>query len=291
MREPAIRTRRGHLARLVRDARRPRSAALRRARATSAAGQRASRRSAAPARARARRQTKPSGTRLRAKRFGEAAPRAAHAIAPGRRTPAGSDTRPPVAAAARRREHLVDPDVEQTHALAACSAAGDGTRTRRRARRSRPPAATGRCARDASDRRCPTIGVPTAAPMCVGPVSPDTITAAPRASATMSAIDVCGESRPRRRRAPRPLRRARARPVPRARPTSARAARAAPRASSAEARRRPPLVRPRGAGVEQRIAAAGPLAHLAAPPPSRPCSIGNSGRAGRDAERLEQTRG
>ena len=29
--------------------------------------------------------------------------------------------------------------------------------------------------------------------MCVGPVSPDTITDAPRASATTSATDVCGE--------------------------------------------------------------------------------------------------
>src|SRR5712691_9919622 len=40
----------------------------------------------------------------------------------------------------------------------------------------------------------PTIGVPTAAATCVGPVSPETINAAPRASATKSAIDVRGES-------------------------------------------------------------------------------------------------
>jgi hypothetical protein len=40
----------------------------------------------------------------------------------------------------------------------------------------------------------PTIGVPTAAAICVGPVSPDTMTSAPRASATMSAMEVSGVS-------------------------------------------------------------------------------------------------
>src|SRR3954452_3037440 len=40
----------------------------------------------------------------------------------------------------------------------------------------------------------PTIGVPSAAAMCVGPVSPDTINAAPRASATRSAIVVFGDT-------------------------------------------------------------------------------------------------
>src|SRR5262245_60264558 len=40
----------------------------------------------------------------------------------------------------------------------------------------------------------PTIGVPTAAAMCAGPVSPETYSDAPRASATTSAIVVFGES-------------------------------------------------------------------------------------------------
>src|SRR5690242_17992736 len=40
----------------------------------------------------------------------------------------------------------------------------------------------------------PTTGVPTADAMWVGPVSPDTISEAPRASATISATLVCGDT-------------------------------------------------------------------------------------------------
>src|SRR3954470_3309903 len=40
----------------------------------------------------------------------------------------------------------------------------------------------------------PTMGVPTAAAMWAGPVSPETKSAAPRASATRSAMDVRGDS-------------------------------------------------------------------------------------------------
>ena len=49
-----------------------------------------------------------------------------------------------------------------------------------------------RCGRVGPNRL--TIGVPTAAATCVGPVSPDTISDAPRASATRSAIVVGGVS-------------------------------------------------------------------------------------------------
>src|SRR6185295_8746665 len=40
----------------------------------------------------------------------------------------------------------------------------------------------------------PTIGVPTAAAICAGPVSPETYSDAPRARAATSAIVVFGES-------------------------------------------------------------------------------------------------
>ena len=95
----------------------------------------------------------------------------------------------------------------------------------------------------------PTIGVPTAAAMCVGPVSPDTISAAPRASATRSAIVVGGAStaappdarhdrRGQRLFAGSPQH-DRRQPVPLAQRAR----------DGAEARRRPALVRPRRAGL------------------------------------------
>ena len=135
----------------------------------------------------------------------------------------------------------------------------------------------------------PTIGVPTAAAMCVGPVSPDTIT---RRAARQR--DEIGDRRLRRQhrravRAPRrPRRRASRSPGPHSTTDISPCRSRSAAATRAEPRRRPALVRPRRAGIEQRVAAAGLLARPSAPPPNRPCSIGNSGAAARDAERLEQ---
>ena len=115
--------------------------------------------------------------------------------------------------------------------------------------------------------------------MCVGPVSPDTITAAPRASATRSAIVVFGDSiaaPPAARDDRRRERLFAGSPQDDRRQTVPLAQR---RRDRAEARRRPALVRPRRARVQQRVAAAGLPARRRAPPPSRRWSIGNSGAA------------
>ena len=163
-----------------------------------------------------------------AERRSRAARAAARGVAISMPTPASGTRRvrrqPPL----DRVEHFVDLDVEQAHPLepaaAQVVALADGV-----ARHGHVVAATtARCAPAASDRRCRRSACRRAAAMCVGPVSPDTITAAPRASATTSAIVVCGDSDrgaagrgdDRRRRAP-------PRRAPRGRPTSARAARAA----------------------------------------------------------------
>ena len=115
----------------------------------------------------------------------------------------------------------------------------------------------------------PTIGVPTAAAMCVGPVSPDTISAAPRASATRSAIVVCGDmiAAPSARRDD--LAASASSPGPHSTtdisPCRARSARRDRR----EARRRPALVRPRRAGVQQRVCGRRSLGARCAPRPNR----------------------
>ena len=134
-----------------------------------------------------------------------------------------------------------------------CSGADDGTRTRGCAESDTSSGRHGPFRTGLVGPYSPTMGAPTAAARCSGPVSPDTISRAPRASASTSPIRVGGASRA----AP-----ADAATTSRARssscgPQSTMRRRAVdllqPRRDLAERRRRPPLVRPGGAGVEQRV--------------------------------------
>ena len=100
-----------------------------------------------------------------------------------------------------------------------------------------------------------TTGVPTAAATCSGPVSPDTIRRAPRASARRSPMPVGGRGHRRshsttRRRGPRS-------PVPRPPQDDRqqRVSRGQRRCDLAEPRWRPPFVRPRRARIDERVAA------------------------------------
>ena len=125
----------------------------------------------------------------------------------------------------------------------------------------------------------PTIGVPTAAAMCIGPVSPDTISARARASATRSAI--VGRRRQRRAAPPEAATTASrerlfARPPQHDRRQPARVAQE--RGERAEALRRPALVRPRRAGL---ISANGRV---------RPIGARSASSAGRRARPRAETR-
>ena len=116
----------------------------------------------------------------------------------------------------------------------------------------RPHRRTVRCAPGSVGPNRLTVGVPTAVAMWSGPVSPDTRSADARASATRSAISV-------RRRFDAPSPRTRRSPAaasnffagPPQDHGLERAALAQERRELAEALRRPPLVRPRGAGIDQ----------------------------------------
>ncbi len=144
-----------------------------------------------------------------------------------------------------------------------------------------------RCAPDASARRCRRSACPTAAAMCVGPVSPDTISAAPRASATRSAIVVCGDSIAAPPAAPTTSLRERLFAGPPQHDRLQAVPLAQTRRHGGETRGRPPLVRPRGAGIEQRVASARLLAQSRRTAGESTRSIGNSGGAARHAELLE----
>ena len=162
---------------------------------------------------------------------------------------------------------------------AACRGTSRPGGTRDRSGSRRPNTATPRCrpARHGPLRsgsvgpKIDTIGVPTAAAMCSGPVSPDTISDA--APADRDEVGEPGRRRQhaRRRSTPRrPIAPATPRPAPRARTAPARA----PRAGTPPARRtapRPALVRPRRARVDQRERRAGRLPRRSrrAPPMAR----------------------
>ena len=99
----------------------------------------------------------------------------------------------------------------------------------------------------------PTSGVPTAAARCSGPVSPDTISARLATSATSSASVVGGASSRRAGRCGHDgARERRPRPAPTARPRAEPVLVAQRARDFAEALRRPALVRPRRAGIDER---------------------------------------
>ena len=125
--------------------------------------------------------------------------------------------------------------------------------------------------------KMPTTGVPTAAAMCAGPVSPDTMSLAPRDRAT--------RSRDRRRR--RDDRRTRGvsghffsqgalsfSPQCDGRQAMTIAQRGS---DEAEPRCRPPFVRPRCSRIEQHVADRNSLRLIARATSDSTCSIGNSG--------------
>ena len=284
MRDPAIRPGRGDLARLVAGGRPPRCAAPRRTpRSTCrrrAIAPRRLREPRAPARrtrSRARRAAARAASRRTARRG-----RVRHA-APARRAAASRrSTASSTSATSMSSRHIAIERAAAQVMTLADRVARDGDVVRRPADRCAPAASARRCRRSACRR---------AAAMCVGPVSPDTISAAPRASATRSAIVVCGDSSaaPSARRDDL-LARAPPRRAPTARPTSARAASRSAARDAAEPRRRPALVRPRRARIEQRVAAAGLRRRAQRATAESTSSIGNSGCRRVDAERRQQPR-
>ena len=134
------------------------------------------------------------------------------------------------------------------------SGAGDGTRTRVARERHvlgtpRAVAHGTRRAVEPDDRACRPRRRGAA-----GPVSPDTMSRAPRASASTSPIRVGGASRAAPADASTTCARQIAAPAaPRARSTASRGRSCSHAAISPNARRRPALVRPGGAGVEERV--------------------------------------
>ena len=223
---------------LFRDGRPPRSGCASPTAAIDAADRKRSRASAAPARARAAPQTKPSGTRTSRDRGARSVMPCELAAAERRSTAASTSATVDVA-----RHH------DRCVAAALVMALADVV-----------PRDRARSSGDHGPLRCgtvgpkmPTIGVPTAAAMCIGPVSPDTISARRAASATRSAI--VGRRREHARRRPTPSTTASASassPGPHSTTDSSPCTLAQKRRELAEALGRPALVRPRRAGIEQR---------------------------------------
>ena len=188
MREPAIRARRRSPRATCSDGRRPRSAALRRRRDQRMPSGERSPASAAPATSTSTPNTKPS----------------AHAQArqhrDQRRQRARSATRGASAASRRSTASSTSAtSMSSRHMRSQPAAAQMMTLADRVARHGDVVAATTvRCAPGASARRCRRSACRRAAAMCVGPVSPDTIT---RRAARQR--DEIGNRRLRRQRSPR----------------------------------------------------------------------------------------